>query len=84
MFDANTFRRTLTMRKLVALLLAAASLSGCVDPAHRSAYSQCVMDNPDPPGLVLFGAIGGAIAGAVATGPGSDRRQCFIDHGVPL
>jgi len=72
------------MHKLIAVTLAAGLVAGCVDPAHRSAYSQCVMDNPDPPGSVLFGAVGGAIAGAAATGPGSARRQCFIDHGVPL
>jgi hypothetical protein len=72
------------MRKLVALLLAAATLSGCVDPAHRSAYSQCIMDNPNTDAqnaLMFFGAIGGILS---ATTDHSARDQCFLDHGLKL
>lgn len=75
------------MRNIVLALLAAATLAGCAESPTGKAYVQCVRDNPNSGAenaLMMFGALGGVAAGLSANDAGSARRQCFIDHGVPL
>lgn len=71
------------MRKMISLLLVAL-VAGCAESPTGRAYVQCVRDNPNSDAqnaLMLFGAVGGALSGASTN---DARRQCFIDHGVPL
>jgi len=72
------------MHKLIVAALAAGLLTGCAESPTGKAYVQCIRDNPNTDtqnALMAFGAVGGALAGASAN---DARRQCFIDHGVPL